>query len=285
VADRRPTSRAPRDPAYQQALRPSCFIASSRQPNLDSRSVVAYAQRVVRRGKLVTDKDWQRLAEIDPLYAVAQWPGKRDAWTIEEFRAIGESDWQDAESHWRHYTPTLGGVCVEIGCGAGRVTRPMSQTFEKTIGLDVAPAMLKLAAEEAPEAEFVQVSGTTIPLADESADAVFTTHVLQHLPGIEAVAAYLTEAHRILRPGGTMMAHTMLRSGRPSIPRAAIHKARIAVGRMQLARGSFGRHEAISYQPQEIRQTLVDAGFSDIELRCFTMRSNGGWAPFWLATR
>lgn len=237
------------------------------------------------RPTTTTDRDWQRLAEIDPLYAVAQWPGKRDAWTIEEFRAVGELDWEGAESHWRHYDSSLGGTCVEIGCGAGRMTRPMLETFEQVIGLDVAPAMLELAQREAPTARFIQVSGTTIPLPDGSVDAVFTTHVLQHLPGLEAVAAYLAEAHRVLRPGGSLMAHTMLRSSQPSIARSAVHRARIAVGRVQLARGKFGRHEAISYQPEQIRGVLTAAGFSDVELRCFTMRSNGGWAPFWLARR
>lgn len=234
---------------------------------------------------LKTDRDWQELAKIDPFWAVASWPDKRNAWTAEDFYALGESDTADALARWERYESGLGGVCVEVGCGAGRMTRPLAARFERVIGLDVSEDMIRLARQVAPTADFTLVAGTEIPLETGTVDAVFTAHVLQHLEGIGHVTAYLAEIFRILRPGGTLMAHTALGPLR-SRGRAALAHARMGLVRARLWRGKDVRHFHGQHYPAALlRARLHAVGFTDVELVEFEMRSNQDPHPFWLCRK
>ena len=98
-----------------------------------------------------------------------------------------------------------GGVCVEIGCGPGRMTPALAERFDRVLAVDVSPAMLAR-AREAVGAENVDlrlVSGERLDgVPDASADTVVCYLVLQHLPRRRVVSSYLAEIGRILRPGG-----------------------------------------------------------------------------------
>jgi SAM-dependent methyltransferase len=97
------------------------------------------------------------------------------------------------------------GVCVEIGCGFGRMTGVLAERFDQVIAVDVSPKMLELARGNvrAGNVEFVLVSGFRLePLDDGVADVVVCYLVLQHLPQRRVVASYLAEFARVLSPGG-----------------------------------------------------------------------------------
>ena len=232
-----------------------------------------------------TTREWRRLAEDDPLFAVAAWPDKSGRrWTAEDFYGVGESDWSDFRAHWEDYVGTaLGGTCLEVGCGAGRVTRALTETFSKVIAVDVSERMLDL-ARAACDAEFYLVDDTRLPFADESVDAVFTCHVLQHLEDTGAVRESVYELHRVLRPGGTAMAHLLLEEA----PESALRKIRAEV-RLRVVRGLHANRGAYSrvrrYRPVEVRTVFEGAGFADVELREFRVRSNYGVHPFWFGRR
>ena len=98
-----------------------------------------------------------------------------------------------------------GGVCVEIGCGPGRMTGYLAERFARVVALDVSPEMLEKAraAVRAENVEFRAVSGDRLDsVEDESADAAVCYLVLQHLPRRAVVLAYLRELARVLTPGG-----------------------------------------------------------------------------------
>lgn len=98
-----------------------------------------------------------------------------------------------------------GGMCVEVGCGPGRMTGALAARFDCVVALDVSPAMLARAREAvtAPNVEFRVVSGERLDgVADASADVVVCYLVLQHLPRRGAVRAYLKEFARVLAPDG-----------------------------------------------------------------------------------
>ena len=98
-----------------------------------------------------------------------------------------------------------GGVCVEVGCGPGRMTGALAERFAEVLALDVSPAMLERARENvtAPNVEFRLVSGTLLDgLDDGIADAVVCYLVLQHLPSRRVIVSYLEEFARVLAPGG-----------------------------------------------------------------------------------
>src|SRR5438876_5275944 len=74
-----------------------------------------------------------------------------------------------------------GGVCVEIGCGPGRMTGALAERFDRVLAVDVSPAMLDLAREKvtAQNVEFRLVSGERLdPLEDGGADVILCYLVL-----------------------------------------------------------------------------------------------------------
>lgn len=98
-----------------------------------------------------------------------------------------------------------GGTYVEVGCGPGRLLGPLSlrNPQARWFGLDVAGALLQLL----PIRRNIGVltgDGRTIPLDDASVDGAFCVTVFQHLQ-VTAVAGYLAELGRVVRPGGKIL--------------------------------------------------------------------------------
>jgi SAM-dependent methyltransferase len=96
-------------------------------------------------------------------------------------------------------------LAVEIGCGLGRICLALSERFETVIGYDISQEMLQQAKELVGDAavELRHTDGADLPgLADRSADLVVTFTVFQHIPDIEVITAYISEAGRVLADGG-----------------------------------------------------------------------------------
>lgn len=97
---------------------------------------------------------------------------------------------------------------LEIGCGPGRLLRPMSAHFGEIHGIDVSDEMIRRAEANLrgiPHAHVHHTSGADLaPFADESFDFVYSYAVFQHIPSREVVMEYLGEAHRVLKPGGLL---------------------------------------------------------------------------------
>jgi SAM-dependent methyltransferase len=95
---------------------------------------------------------------------------------------------------------------VEIGCGIGRLTRPLAARGASMRAVDVSPRMLALAREHNPglaNVAWVLGDGRTLsPIADRSADGCFSHVVFQHLPDPAIALGYVREMGRVLRPGG-----------------------------------------------------------------------------------
>ncbi|MGH9631906.1 MAG: class I SAM-dependent methyltransferase [Bryobacteraceae bacterium] len=99
---------------------------------------------------------------------------------------------------------------LEIGCGPGRLMRPMSRHFGEIHGVDVSDEMIARARanlQGIPHAHAYHTSGADLaPFADESFDFVYSYAVFQHIPSKDVVFEYLAEAHRVLKPGGLIRA-------------------------------------------------------------------------------
>jgi SAM-dependent methyltransferase len=97
---------------------------------------------------------------------------------------------------------------LEIGCGPGRLMRPMSRYFGEIHGIDVSDEMIRRAEanlREIPHAHPHHTSGADLaPFADESFDFVYSYAVFQHIPSFDVVMNYLREAKRVLKPGGLL---------------------------------------------------------------------------------
>jgi len=110
-----------------------------------------------------------------------------------------------------------GGVCVEVGCGPGRMTGALAERFDDVLALDVSPAMLERARANvaAPNVDFRLVSGARLDGVDDGvADALVCYLVLQHLPSRRVIASYLEEFARVLAPGGEAFVQVPVLGGR-----------------------------------------------------------------------
>ena len=95
---------------------------------------------------------------------------------------------------------------LEIGCGPGRLMKPLSRFFGEIHGVDVSDEMIRMARERLsgiPHAHVHVSSGAGLPqFASESFDLVFSYAVYQHIPSREVVLEYMRETVRVLKPGG-----------------------------------------------------------------------------------
>jgi hypothetical protein len=95
---------------------------------------------------------------------------------------------------------------LEIGCGSGRLMRPMSRHFLEIHGVDVAGDAIRQAREnlqDVPHAHPREIHGTSLEdFADQSFDFVYSFALFPYIPSRELVLAFLREIHRVLRPGG-----------------------------------------------------------------------------------
>jgi SAM-dependent methyltransferase len=125
-----------------------------------------------------------------------------------EFFAIATDVINDLEAELRRVKPEERGNwrALEIGCGPGRLMRPMSRYFVEIHGVDVSDEMIALAREklqDVPHAHAHVSDGASLSdFEDESFDFVYSYEVFQHIPSREVVLQYLREIERVLRAGG-----------------------------------------------------------------------------------
>jgi len=151
--------------------------------------------------------DWNERAKEDPYYYVAF--GRRGQGD-DEFFATAADVVRALEVELRRLPPgdRRGLKALEIGCGPGRLMRPMSWNFGEIHGVDVSDEMIKLAVQKlksVPNAFPVHTDGTNLKrYANETFDYVYSYAVFQHIPRREVVFSYLAEARRVLKPGGIL---------------------------------------------------------------------------------
>jgi len=156
------------------------------------------ASRLMRRREAMRE-DWDLRARENARFYVCT----DSAASAEEFFASGERDLA------RH---VLDGLAVdpswhalEIGCGLGRLLKPLSKRVARAVGVDLSEEMLRRARENLSDRTNVEVhrtEGSLEFLPDASFDFVFSHIVFQHLPRKSYVDRYFAEAHRVLKPGG-----------------------------------------------------------------------------------
>jgi SAM-dependent methyltransferase len=152
-------------------------------------------------------EDWDQRARENARHYVET---SNASWTDEEFFASGELTVAE------EILSDLGNICqgkppgemrvLEIGCGAGRVTRALSKFFGEVHAVDVSGEMVRLASEalrERRNAFVYQNNGTDLEVVPAlQFDFAFSSIVFQHIPSREIIEHYVQEVQRLLRPGG-----------------------------------------------------------------------------------
>jgi SAM-dependent methyltransferase len=140
---------------------------------------------------------WNRAADEDATWYIATAPdpfferGRRDADELLAFCGL---------------RPSRDKVLLEIGAGAGRMTRRFAELYGRVLALDVSDEMLRrgrVNLADLGNVEWLLGSGADLDVvADGAADDVFSYITLQHVPDRRAVLRYVEEAGRVMRPGG-----------------------------------------------------------------------------------
>ncbi|HEX5134908.1 MAG TPA: class I SAM-dependent methyltransferase [Thermoanaerobaculia bacterium] len=143
--------------------------------------------------------DWERRARENAPFYVCTTAADSEA----SFAASGERDLNErvldgltVSREWR---------VLEIGCGVGRLVKPLSKRVARVVGVDLSQEMLHRATEYCdglPNVELRRTDGRLDFLADASFDLVFSHIVFQHFPRKAYVEAYFRDAFRVLVPGG-----------------------------------------------------------------------------------
>lgn len=89
-----------------------------------------------------------------------------------------------------------GATLLDFGCGNMPYRELFSKKFTRHAGADI---------EGNDEAEFVITPDGRVPAPDESFDGVLSSQVLEH---VAEPRLYLSEAYRLLRPGGSLILST-----------------------------------------------------------------------------
>src|SRR5689334_10746121 len=133
--------------------------------------------------------EWRRWGEIDPLYGVASARGRERGgahpWSDAEFHELGARHWAAFQPAWRRYGLDYAS-CLEIGCGAGRMTAQLAREFGIVHAVDVSRGMIDYAAERVTgtNVQFHLTDGGSLPIPPASVTAVFSTHVFQHFDSL-----------------------------------------------------------------------------------------------------
>ena len=167
------------------------FLADNSESQAPSRSIT---QRRMR-------DDWERRAREDAAYYVAFGGRKQKP---EEFFASAGDALSAIRSELYRLAPRTS--ALEIGCGPGRLMRPLSAEFDAVSGVDVSPTMVALARENLAATAGARVelsNGSDLrQFASESIDFCYSYAVFQHIPERAIVLSYMREACRVLKPGG-----------------------------------------------------------------------------------
>ena len=107
-------------------------------------------------------------------------------------------------------------VLLDAGCGTGLYSAALVNEVRRIEAADLNAGMLKMAQaklqteEQSGRIRFHETAIDSLPLADESVDAVMLNQVLHHLPdnaadGWPAHANVFCEFFRVLKPGGCLI--------------------------------------------------------------------------------
>ena len=152
-----------------------------------------------------------------------------------------------------------GDTVVDLGSGAGNdafVARALAGESGKVIGVDMTPAMIEKARENADKLGFNNVEFRlgdieSLPIAANRADVVVSNCVLNLVPNKGQAFA---EMYRILKPGGHFSVSDVVLRG--ELPDALKHDAEMYAGCVSGA-----------IQQVEYLQLLAAVGFTDVKVQ------------------
>ena len=107
--------------------------------------------------------------------------------------------------------PKRGELVADLGCGSGRAVLWNRDLGADVIGIDIAPFFSRDARQQI---DLMLADLRQLPFADNTFDKAWSLDVLEHLSP-EALDGMLSEAARVLKPGGGLFVYTHVRKNAP----------------------------------------------------------------------
>jgi len=158
-----------------------------------------------------TAETWRELGQTEPHWSVLTSDRYKAAsidQTRDEFYRTGHDQVAFLEALFGRsgYAFPKDGVCLDFGCGVGRITLALAPHFAKVIGVDVSASHLKIAIERQQQQNISNVIFKSIGQLDDISqldrfDMLVTFIVRQHNPP-PIIAAILDRLLSHLNPGG-----------------------------------------------------------------------------------
>jgi SAM-dependent methyltransferase len=188
---------------------------------------------------------WNERAQEDAYFFVDNRRAYRDP-VLERFWVAGERD-LDRILGMFDVVVRPSQTVLDIGCGVGRLTRPLAERAGHVYGIDISAEMLALAGRhhaDLDNVEWLLGDGSTLqPVPDMSVDVCLSHVVFQHIPDPRITMNYVREMGRVLRPGGSAVfqvsnsspAHAARRGARAQVRRLAAALGRAPGGQRDRA--------------------------------------------------
>lgn len=154
---------------------------------------------------------------------------------------------------------------VDVACGTGIVARQLVGQAARVTGVDINPAMLAVAATHAPAGEWIEGSGTALPLPDGAFDVAICQQGLQFFPDRAAGAR---ELRRVLAPGGRAIVACWQPLAAQTLMRELVTAQAEVLG---LSVDDPAAVVPFSLDAEALRAVLVTAGFARVDVQAHTI--------------
>jgi 2-polyprenyl-3-methyl-5-hydroxy-6-metoxy-1,4-benzoquinol methylase len=158
-----------------------------------------------------TSAQWHHLGETEPYWSVLTQENYLQSHfqqSREVFYATGEHEAMELDTTLKRHliAPRPLGLCVELGCGVGRVTSALARRYREVVAIDISAPHLLLAEEELQNQGINNVTFKQLTALEQTQDygpidLFYSKIVLQHNPP-PVMAILLKNLLSALSPGG-----------------------------------------------------------------------------------